>query len=198
MEWVRRNRGKAAVLSVFALLLLVALVRGVLAGGRGSSDAGAAVPLATPTAMPDHQLTTVPTPDSLPSPTADDAPAGDLPGPLGDPVSVGRSLYDGLRGQSNAQSIPSHLVELTLSSEHKLPFVIYNIPTSRDHPGGKSTDLGTTWSLATTVYGKPDYAQLFTRAGPEGYPITCQITVDGRVTARLTTGGPYGKIFCQG
>jgi hypothetical protein len=87
---------------------------------------------------------------------------------------------------------------LSLWSDHKLPFVIFNIPTSRDHPGGQRTDLGRTWSLSTTVRGKPDYAQLFTRAGPEGYPITCQITVDGRVTARQTRGGPYGKVFCQG
>jgi hypothetical protein len=87
---------------------------------------------------------------------------------------------------------------LSLRSPHNLPFVVYNIPTSRDHQSGKRTDLAESWSLATTVYGKPDYAQLFTWTGPEGYPITCTITVDGHVTARLTTHGPWGKIFCQG
>jgi hypothetical protein len=71
-------------------------------------------------------------------------------------------------------------------------------PDQSDHRSGKRTDLAESWSLATTVYGKPDYAQLFTWTGPEGYPITCTITVDGHVTARLTTHGPWGKIFCQG
>jgi hypothetical protein len=121
-----------------------------------------------------------------------------MPARPGGSANVDSSLYQGLRGHSWARSIPRHDVVLTLRSSHKLPFVIYNIPTSRDHPGGQSTDLGNTWSLSTTVYGKPDYAQLFTRAGPMGYPITCKITVDGRVTAEVTSGGPYGKIFCQG
>jgi hypothetical protein len=76
--------------------------------------------------------------------------------------------------------------------------LLTGVPTSRDHRSGKRTDLAESWSLATTVYGKPDYAQLFTWTGPEGYPITCTITVDGHVTARLTTHGPWGKIFCQG
>jgi hypothetical protein len=76
--------------------------------------------------------------------------------------------------------------------------LLTDVPTSRDHQSGKRTDLAESWSLATTVYGKPDYAQLFTWTGPEGYPITCTITVDGHVTARLTTHGPWGKIFCQG
>jgi hypothetical protein len=75
--------------------------------------------------------------------------------------------------------------------------LLTDVPTSRDHRSGKRTDLAESWSLATTVYGKPDYAQLFTWTGPEGYPITCTITVDGHVTARLTTHGPWGKIFCQ-
>jgi hypothetical protein len=104
----------------------------------------------------------------------------------------------GLPGGSLSESNPKHRAVLTLTSEHKLPFLIYNIPTSREHRAGKSTELGTSWRLETTVYGKPDYAQLFTRAGPEGHPITCTIRIDGRITARLTSEGPYGKIFCQG
>lgn len=190
MERVRRNR--AAGVSGLAVLAVIVLVWGVFGGAGGSSGALGPTPLATPTATPRQALTGVPTPAPA---TPTDAPAL---APPGGPASVGTSAYQGLRGHSRSESIPQHHLVLSLRSSHKLPFVIYNIPTSRDHPGGQSVDLGTTWSLSTTVYGKPDYAQLFTRAGPQGYPITCTITVDGRVTAQLTSGGPYGKIFCQG
>ena len=197
MRWVRNNPGKAAGVSALLVLLVAVLLRGALGGSGTSADAPGAVPLATPTTTPSNSLTAVPTP--VPTPTEAPAPPLTFPGATaGGPVTVGRSKFDGLKGQSRSQSIPSHHVVLSLWSDHKLPFVIYNIPTSRDHPGGQSTDLGRTWSLSTTVYGKPDYAQLFTRSGFEGYPITCQITVDGRVTARLTSDGPWGKIFCQG
>lgn len=195
MEWVRSNPGKAAGLSALVVLVLVVLVHGAL-GGRGAAGDTVGAPLAIPTVTPSDSLTAMPTP--LPARTGPTASAAPLPGLAGGPVTVGRSKYDGLRGASRSQSIPSHHLVLRLWSDHKLPFVIYNIPTSRDHPGGRSTDLGRSWTLSTTVYGKPDYAQLFTRSGFEGYPITCQITVDGRVTARLTTRGPWGKIFCQG
>ena len=199
MRWVRRNPGKTAGVSALLVVVVAVLLHGALEGSMTPADAPGAVPLATPTTTPSASLTTAPTP----VPTHTDAPleataSAPAPAAAGGPVTVGRSKFDGLKGRSRSQSIPSHHIVLSLWSDHKLPFVIYNIPTSRDHPGGQSTDLGKSWSLSTTVYGKPDYAQLFTRSGFEGYPITCQITVDGRVTARLTSDGPWGKIFCQG
>jgi hypothetical protein len=157
------------------------------AGSGGPPDTA---PLALPTTTPGRLLTGVPTPSGEPRSSQSGARAGS--------TEIDSSVHDGLWAYGAANSVQRHRVVLSLRSPHNLPFVVYNIPTSRDHQSGKRTDLAESWSLATTVYGKPDYAQLFTWTGPEGYPITCTITVDGHVTARLTTHGPWGKIFCQG
>jgi hypothetical protein len=189
---MERVTGSRRTFAVWALAtpVLVALVWGVCGGPRGSGGGPDAAPLAVPTTTPGRFLTGVPTPEDAPQ------TGSRLPRPAG--TATGTSVHDALRQYAAAHATPRHRVVLSLRSPHKLPFVVYNIPTSRDHRSGKVTELGESWSVATYVYGSPDYAQLFTWAGPEGYPITCTITVDGRVTARHTTRGPWGKLYCQG
>jgi hypothetical protein len=190
MEWIQRNRKAAAALATLVVLSGLVLAW-VLTSGSGSPpvEPTLAVPTTTPTRAP---LTVLPTPSASATPSA---VATSLEGA----GIAGYSSLTGLKGHSVSASYPSHHIVLSLTSSRKLPFVIYNIPTSRDNRGGTITDhLGRTWSVQTTVYGKPDYAQVFTRADWYGTPITCTITVDGRVTAHLTTSGPYGKVFCQG
>ena len=59
-------------------------------------------------------------------------------------------------------------------------------------------NAGLSWSLNSTVYGSPDYAQVFLQSGARGYPITCTIIVDGHITEQRSTEGPYGQMVCQG
>jgi hypothetical protein len=189
MDWIRRDPKVAVVLSALAVLCVVIMVWGVT-GAPGSSGSAATLGtpvLATPTATPARLLDGMPTPSG---PASAERGAG-----AGMSTYTGRSV---LQGHSLSESIPRHRVVLSLTSSQKIPFVIYNVPTSRDHSAGQGIDLGSSWSLTTTAYGKPDYARIITRAGPEGVPITCTITVDGQVAARLTTEGPWGKILCQG
>jgi hypothetical protein len=178
---------RALALWGLAVPALVAVVWLVCGGATGSGTDGNA-PLAMPTTTPDRLLTGVPDPTGKRQ-TGSRAAVGTTARP---------ALELGFGGYAAAQSMPRHRVVLSLRSTHRLPFVVYNVPTSRDHRSGELKDLGSTWSIATTAYGDPDYAQMYTWAGPEGYPITCTITVDGRVTARHTTTGAWGTLYCQG
>jgi hypothetical protein len=63
---------------------------------------------------------------------------------------------------------------------------------------GKTTVEGTSWSMSTVVYGGPDYARLFIQGGFRGEAVVCTVTVDGKVTDRRATDGPYGLTMCQG
>ncbi|WP_370290627.1 hypothetical protein [Nocardioides sp.] len=105
---------------------------------------------------------------------------------------------DGLGGTGGSKFAVPHRLVLRVSSSAPIPVVGYQVPTSTDKPTGTVRDVGREWSLATIVYGKPDYARLFVQAGPTGAGITCTVTVDGKVRDQRTTQGPYGLIMCQG
>ncbi len=104
----------------------------------------------------------------------------------------------GLPGGSLAGDVPPLELRISLSSASPIGTVGWVIPTSRSDPDGRADDVGRSWSLTTTVYGRPDYARVFLQAGPTGDPITCVISVDGKVTERTATVGPYGALMCQG
>lgn len=110
-------------------------------------------------------------------------PAADLPG---------------LPGRTLRASLPPLDLRITLTSRSPIGIVGWTIPTSRDRASGQTTVSGGSWSLSTVVYGRPDYARVFVQAGATGDPITCTIAVEGRVTERRATAGPYGRLMCQG
>lgn len=104
----------------------------------------------------------------------------------------------GLPGGSLYASLPKIHITLAVRSAAPIGILGYVIPTSVDHPSGKVTGVGRSWSLQTIGYGKPDYARIFLQANTIGTPITCTITVNGRVTEQRSTEGPYGRLMCQG
>jgi hypothetical protein len=104
----------------------------------------------------------------------------------------------GLGGSGRTDSLPAHRLTIRLSSPNPIGWTGYIIPTSTEHPRGSAMVSGGSWSLTTTVYGRPDYGVVFLQAGADGRPATCTITVDGRVTERRSTRGPYGTVWCQG
>ena len=124
------------------------------------------------------------------------SPEGGSPGVPAFP-GAGATLT-GLGGEGGVKGLPKMRITLSMTSAAPIAYVGYVVPTSLDHPTGTVTDPGTSWSLTTIGYGPPDHAQLFSIAGPTGVPVTCTITVNGKVTERRTTTGPYDQMFCQG
>ncbi len=197
MKWIRENRVDAVAGTAIAIGL------GLLAWAL------------IPMVIPDTDPATTSTPDpSLVSPYSSDE---DESGPeqpddsseqseASVPAQVQQGLGSfagggsgqGLAGGGGVANQPIRTVTLSLTSEAPLGTVGYIIPTSLRDNYGIRTDVGRTFSVTTTAYGPPDYAQGFARAAQRGFPVTCTITVDGRVTERQTTAGPYGALFCQG
>lgn len=187
---------------------LLIIVISVVVGRNGADDEGTtARPRATPspsadagpgglpTEVPSASPTTTPTPSAGPSaggpgsaPSGFAAGAGSLP-----PLSM-----PGLTGKGGSASLPKIRVRLEVYSSEPIGIVGYQVPTSLTDPSGTVKGVGTRWSLTTIAYGNPDYARLFFGAGPTGTPVTCVITINGKVTERRSTEGPYGQTMCQG
>ena len=195
MEWIRRNPKASVALVAIATLTVVSLVWVLGRSTPASSDK------ATTLALPSPTSTRAP----LRLPLASSASAAPTTGASGQPLggkagSVEASMMHlkGIQGGSIDQTLPRHQLVLEATSEDKIGTVGYIVPTSLRENYGLVKNVGRTWRLTTTVYGDPDYAQLFLQAGYRGFPITCTITVDGRVTERRSTEGPYGQLMCQG
>lgn len=200
MDWIRHHP-RAAAVSAGAISLLVIVLLVVLLKGKDEQ------PSAT-LGLPEEPLSTI----SLPpipseSPSASASPSGDAAGGLeGGLGSLGSGLggsgggltLNGIPGGSVAQNLPRHSITLRVTSAAPIGTIGYLMPTSLRNSRGVVKNVGTSWSLSSTVYGSPDYAQIFVQAGARGFPITCTITVDGRVTEQRATEGPYGQMVCQG
>ena len=110
---------------------------------------------------------------------------------------LGTQPGNGASGAS--QSLPRHTVTVRLTAAGPvLGSVAYVIPTSPDHETGNTFVQGRTWTLTTTVYGNPKYAAVFGQGDYRGRAATCEITVDGKLTERRSTKGPYGAMWCVG
>lgn len=175
--------------AVGVVVLVVAIVLLGLDGG-GSSD----VPRATPTATPTTSSSPVP---GDADPTEATSGAGTGSGSAGSSSSFGQELT-GLQGEGATASIPTHRVTMSAQSDQSILVLGYLVPTSKDASYGRVREPGRSWSRSTTVYGPPDYAQIFLQSGPNATTISCTVTVDGRVTEQRTATGPYAQLFCQG
>jgi hypothetical protein len=193
MEWIQRNPKKAVALSALAVLCAVILVWG-MSGGSGTPSAeptlGSPGLLATPTATPSRSLTAMPTPSGTPT------SVGDIVN--GFPSAGMGSIGPGLLGKGGANGLPAHRIVIAAGSDGPLLGVGWRMPTADGKRAGKDLSYQKTFRHATTVYGRPDYAQLYTRVGPDSSVVWCTVTVDGRVTEREEARGPWGGVFCQG
>lgn len=205
MEWLsRRPKIAAATGGVAILLVLVVLYALLHKGGSTTPPASLGEPYPTnPSAAPVETLPTV-------TPTATPTVFGGLTkkdqnkalASFGKGFSSGLTSgtinMPGLQGGSVYKYLPKHHVVMTITSQAPIGTIGYVVPTSLHNSSGIVKNVGTFWSLATTAYGDPDYAQLYMQAGARGYPVTCTITVDGHVTEHRSTEGPYGQLICQG
>lgn len=195
MRWIRRNKTQAAAATavvVGALFMAFALATLLFGGSSATAQAEG------PVEQPSIEVPAYVAPDEL---SLSDQPTGIPPLPVGAQPSfpgAGANTLKGLKGNGGIVGVPKHRITLSLTSPGPIAYVGYIVPTSLDNSTGTVKDLGTSWSMTTVGFGPPDYAQMFSLAGPTGVPITCTITVDGKVTERRTTSGPYDQLFCQG
>jgi hypothetical protein len=197
MEWIQRNPKKAAGLAALVVLVLVIFVWGM---SRGSSAPAAEPTLGSPTMLA--------TPTTTPSRLLDGLPSSGV-SPTGGATSIAQALNafpsagmgnigPGLIGSGGTNGLPPHRVVIEAGSDGPLLGVGWRIPTADGARKGKDLSYKKSFRHAATAYGRPDYAQLFTRVGPNSSVVWCTVTVDGKVTERQEAHGPWGGVFCQG
>lgn len=203
MEWIRHHPRTSAIIAGGITLVCIILVWSLISP-KQETDADAlgvpAQPSLTPlTELPAATPTPTATPSAKPGSGIPKGAAAGFSGFGGGGIKGGSTMtLPGLQGGSYYKYLPKHHIELSVTSEAPIGVVGYIIPTSLRSSSGVAKKVGTSWHLSTTVYGSPDYAQLFMQAGARGYPLTCTIKVDGKVTERRSTDGPYGQLVCQG
>jgi hypothetical protein len=205
MDWIRRRPRLAVAAGVVATVVVLAIV--VLLVRQPNEPAQDPTPIALPTNTPTATpLKTLPTtvPSASPS-TAAQAKAATQKAfnAFGKGLSSGSGSTSfnmpGIQGGSQFSFLPKHRVTMRVSSREPIAYVGWVVPTAYPKIRDIVKNVGTSWSLTLTAYGDPDYAQVYVQANPSGAPITCTITVDGRVTQRESTEGPYGRLYpCQG
>jgi hypothetical protein len=210
MEWIRRRPKVAAAAGGLAVLVVLTLVW-LLARTPETKDDG---PIAYPSGLPTETATRAPLKE-LPSATASPTTAAEARratkkafDQFGQSLAAGGGLsagggsgtleMPGMQGGSVYKYLPKHRVTMRVTSEAPIGTIGYVVPTSLRNSSGVVKNVGTSWTLTTTAYGDPDYARLYMQAGARGFPVTCTITVDGKVTEKRSTEGPYGQLICQG
>jgi hypothetical protein len=180
-----------AVVLVAFVLALAFFVRDQGGGTDNFAGPGAGTGLATDSAAATASASPSPSPSpskSRRSGTAD---------PTGLPKTLPRvTLTPAEPGGFTYADLPSHSVVLRVTSSAPISGVGYLVPTSPDRVYGTERGLGKSWSIRTTVTGKPDFAAVFVQGGPKGVAVTCTIVIDGRVASSETTHGPYGRQVC--
>lgn len=105
-----------------------------------------------------------------------------------------------LAGGPGFTIVPAKTYNLVMaaSSSQAISRVGYLAPTSPDASYGDVYGVGRSWSVSTTVTGRPYYAAVFIQANAAGTPITCTISINGSVVDSRTTRGAYGRQVCVG
>jgi hypothetical protein len=91
-----------------------------------------------------------------------------------------------------------HTMVAHVESSEPISVIGYLSPTSPDLTYGTAKNVGTSWTVHTTVSGRPKYAILWIYGAQDGARVTCSITIDGTVVDRKSTKGPYGRQICLG
>jgi len=196
-RWARRIRrglhSRRGRWVLVGLSCIVVLVIGLLAQGFLSSPAPAVhVPSAAGGAA------TTPAPHPSPSKSK---PAHGHKGSNGqvvtDPVQHLRDVLpdnplNHLRGGE------LHEVTVSASSAGPMPVIGYLVPTGMGSAYGSVGGHRSPWSLHEQALGSGYLAAIFIQAGRAGLPVTCTVTVDGKVTSSETTSGGYGRAVCLG
>lgn len=93
------------------------------------------------------------------------------------------------------------LHELTIAASSlagKMPVLGYLVPTGMGSAYGSLNGQRQSWSYHEQALGPGYLAAIFVQTGKLGIPITCTVTVDGKVTSHETASGAYGRAICLG
>lgn len=187
--FVRTKRGRWTVLGV---VCVAALILGMLAEGFFSSPAPA---VSVPGGI-DNGLSTPPA-----SPLASKAPKKHNGGSgknqlVTNPVQRLRNvLPDNPLNHLNTGEI--HQVTIEAHSSGPMAVVGYLVPTGLGSTYG-SIHGRRSWSTTEQALGGGYLAAMYLQTDKSGRPITCTVTVDGKVTSTQTTSGSYGRALCLG
>jgi hypothetical protein len=191
-RFLRSSKGRWTLV---ALACLAVLLVGLLAQGFFSSPAPS---VALPQANGDSSGAGIGALTPSPSPSKG-KPGKNGDGPLvNDPVGQLRNV---LPDNPLNHLVTGQLHDVTVaatSSDPTIPVLGYLVPTGLGAAYGSLNGHRSGWSLHQQALGKGYLAAIFIQAGKTGAPVTCTVTVDGRVTSSQTTSGPYGRAVCLG
>jgi hypothetical protein len=171
----------AAVLTIGILVALAFYVRGF----EGTGDEPVALPSPTSGATlgsPEPTKHRSEHPGKHPNGTEVVVPGG------GPTVTLG--------GGSGLSITGGHSFVVHVESAEPIGIIGYLAPTSPDLSYGTVKNVGTSWTVRTTVSGPPKYAIIWIYGAKDGTSVTCSITIDGKLADRETTKGPYGRQIC--
>lgn len=186
-----RPGGESRVFYILAAIAVLVLIVAFLVLRPGPPESAIDRNQPRPT-----DTTSAPEPEATERASGDDAPSGDADSSQTSFPGLGTQL-GGLEGKGSNSSLEPHRLTVRLFSSGPVGHVVYIIPTSKNDRGS-TVVTASSWSMSTTVYGPPDYAAVFGQGAHDGRTVTCEITVDGKVTERRTTKGPYGAMWCVG
>lgn len=90
-----------------------------------------------------------------------------------------------------------HQVVISASAPGQMAVVGYLVPTGLGSSYGEVRGRHS-WSISEQALGGGYLAAIFIQTDKAATPITCTITVDGRVKSSQTTSGSYGRALCLG
>jgi hypothetical protein len=195
-EWsrsVRRfARSKRGRWILIALSCLAVLLIGLLGEGFLSSPAPSV-------AAPDGGYAAA---DGLSGSASPSSPANKKDGSktgtlVSDPVAALRAKFpDNPLNHLHGPGV--HQVVISAHSAAPITLVGYLVPTGLGPTYGVLKRHPHSWSISEQALGRGYLAAIFIQAGRDGVPITCSISVDGKVTNSQTTSGGYGRAICLG
>lgn len=190
---IRTKRGRWVLVGI---VCIAALIVGMLAEGFFSSPAPA---VTTPDGLGNSSLTTPP-----PSPLASKPPkhhggkGGGQNKLVNNPLQQLRNTLPA-NPLNNLRGTGVHHVTLSATSPiGKMPVLGFLVPTGMGSAYGSLNGQRSPWSYSEQALGPGYLAAIFIQTGAAGLPITCTITVDGKVTSRETASGAYGRAICLG
>lgn len=114
-----------------------------------------------------------------------------------DPVGVLRSAFP-YNPLNHLRAHGVHDVVVSATSAGPIAVLGYLVPTGLGKSYGGVDNHPRHWSMSERAVGSGYLAAIFLQAGKSGAPVTCTITIDGKVTDRQTTSGSYGRAVCLG
>lgn len=187
-RWLRTKKGRWTLITFTCLtvLLLGLLIQGFFSSPAPSIDPGA-VGGGAPSA---HPLT----PSSSPAKGKKGAGDGQL---VDNPLRELRQAFpDNPLNHLNTGQL--HNVSIDVTSPGRMAVVGFLVPTGLGESYGSRNGQSGGVHVSQQALGGGYLAAVFIQTDKAGTPITCTVTVDGKVTSSQTASAPYARALCLG